>query len=66
MQGRLGQSASLSSSLYLSLQEPPNVWLQPLSSRVIRHFLLRNAKEVFSAGAEQKRKGVQISHMPVE
>lgn len=35
MQGRLGQSASLSSSLYLSLQEPPNVWLEAT-------FLMRN------------------------
>lgn len=37
--------------------------LQPLSSCLIRHFLLRNAKEVFLAGAEQKRKG--RAHFPL-
>lgn len=36
--------------------------LKLLSSCVIRHFLLRNAKEVFPAGAEQKRKG--RAHFP--
>lgn len=40
--------------------------LQPLYSWVIRHFLLGNAKKVFPAGAEQKKKDTHFSHMPAE
>lgn len=64
MQGRLGQPASLSSSHYLSLQEPPNVWLTTTFLMLNQDIsFLEMLRRSFLLELNRKGKDVHVSHM---